>query len=948
LRAFSFSTALVLLAGAHTVPAVSAAELDGWCSTATKPSSIVICSDSDLRHMAVERTKLFNAAKDNLTPEAYQSLLDDQSRWIKSYTSACGVPVDGSTPALPISRTVIDCYKRAGRDRITFLTSYVNGRMAAYPTATVPGPGVSQASAVPAATPPPFPSPASAAAEPASPLNALGPSFDCTTTVRPLGKLICARPELAKADLRFKQAYQALQQQLGDSGQAELRQEAADFDKGVRLDCGVPEKEPVAGSPDCVKEQYDEMRSEWLSRLSGSALQEANRPLPLHVTLQQNLLDLGYLSTSVKINGVFGTETRKAIAAWQQVRGLPETGFLGDSDARSLQQHVAERKQQQETREAENRKSQAREEAERQERDRQRQLQEREVQARDEAENKERDRQRQLAEVRRQAMAAIGKRIPSTDDHAILLVALGRDGGPVRRSLSGEFSLMDPSRRASACVLTDPTAAKPFIDAAVRRLMQTMVANTSTSITQCTGPSVASADLVLLYNIEASAAPSEMIAQLGTLLDNRRLQVAGTFSLSEWQAEVDSQRRHDEELARQQQELSVAIKKELLDNTFKDWGALALPSRTASQACVIALESDAWLGLLKANLPVSFRDTVQTVSINRDADRQLTRLLRGDCLLVFAHAKDLSEMLRGLIANNRPDAAILPMRIKQLVVDKALAQAAERQATREKGAAAADKVSQPAPDQAIRPSPPVAQNSVQQDKPDPPRASSVEPPTGAATSKAESPVPQQQQRQQMTQQQREMSFLAKNSLAQDTQRPCSDDKVRAAIERYFDDPSKLMDVAGRNQIILALLEPSPVSAETSRLKILGQRKIASADYVCLVEYEKILKYDNAVLYGQILNVTLTATVKAKFNLEWFGTSFTVSEQERLDSSLDISRENGGKLNAMGLNQKQEKLLQDKFKPMSPEGRAEFQKHPFGTAEENAKILREGVYGRSPR
>src|SRR5476651_1196228 len=84
--------AAILTATAASSGAYSA-ELDEWCSKVTKPSSIVICADPELRRLAIMRNKLF--AQQNLTPEGYKLLLDDQWRWIKSYTGGCGVASDG-------------------------------------------------------------------------------------------------------------------------------------------------------------------------------------------------------------------------------------------------------------------------------------------------------------------------------------------------------------------------------------------------------------------------------------------------------------------------------------------------------------------------------------------------------------------------------------------------------------------------------------------------------------------------------------------------------------------------------------------------------------------------------------------------------------------------------------------------------------------------------------
>jgi hypothetical protein len=45
-------------------PSVAVAdEMDGWCAQVKKASSIVICSDAELRQQAIARNKLFDAAR---------------------------------------------------------------------------------------------------------------------------------------------------------------------------------------------------------------------------------------------------------------------------------------------------------------------------------------------------------------------------------------------------------------------------------------------------------------------------------------------------------------------------------------------------------------------------------------------------------------------------------------------------------------------------------------------------------------------------------------------------------------------------------------------------------------------------------------------------------------------------------------------------------------------
>ena len=109
-------------------------ELDGWCAQAKKASSIVICSDAELRQQAITRNKLFEAARAKLSPEDYKALTDEQSRWIKAYTALCTISLDGPVPSLPIPQSVIDCYRRQSSAR----TRYLADRLSEPTTAAAP------------------------------------------------------------------------------------------------------------------------------------------------------------------------------------------------------------------------------------------------------------------------------------------------------------------------------------------------------------------------------------------------------------------------------------------------------------------------------------------------------------------------------------------------------------------------------------------------------------------------------------------------------------------------------------------------------------------------------------------------------------------------------------------------------------------------------------------
>jgi uncharacterized protein YecT (DUF1311 family) len=109
--------AAVLLIAATAPATLAADELDSWCAQVQKASSIVICSDAQLRTETLNRQDLFAALKERLAPETYRALMAEQSAWVKEYTARCGVPLDGPPPLLPVSRSIIDCYLRESRSR---------------------------------------------------------------------------------------------------------------------------------------------------------------------------------------------------------------------------------------------------------------------------------------------------------------------------------------------------------------------------------------------------------------------------------------------------------------------------------------------------------------------------------------------------------------------------------------------------------------------------------------------------------------------------------------------------------------------------------------------------------------------------------------------------------------------------------------------------------------
>ncbi len=170
----------------------------------------------------------------------------------------------------------------------------------------------------------------------------LGPSFNCPTPRDSLGQLICNDADLSKMDLIYVQAYESVRQKVGQEGQKALRAEAVKFNSSTREQCNIPMAGLPASTnlPDssraCVMEAYRKQRDILMSQLSGPAADEANRPIEFHVALQATLIRNGFLPSSAKADGVYGSGTRQAIVAWQKSAGRDATGFLSNDDASAL------------------------------------------------------------------------------------------------------------------------------------------------------------------------------------------------------------------------------------------------------------------------------------------------------------------------------------------------------------------------------------------------------------------------------------------------------------------------------------------------------------------------------------------------------------------------------------------------------------------------------------
>lgn len=102
--------------------------LRDWCASLqntpnASPPGVVICSDLELRSLAVERQRAFNAAEARLDPEHQHELQADQANWVNSYLATCGIPRIGAAPN-PVPEWVKDCFKHANETRVEYLRAY--------------------------------------------------------------------------------------------------------------------------------------------------------------------------------------------------------------------------------------------------------------------------------------------------------------------------------------------------------------------------------------------------------------------------------------------------------------------------------------------------------------------------------------------------------------------------------------------------------------------------------------------------------------------------------------------------------------------------------------------------------------------------------------------------------------------------------------------------------
>jgi len=167
------------------------------------------------------------------------------------------------------------------------------------------------------------------------------PDFSCNPPPSENGVavMLCQNSDAAKHELMFDQTYYALRQVVGKAGWKALKQSVVLDENAANQACGLPIPGEGAqtlpdNAPQCYTSSIDSLTYKYRSRLTGSAKEEAERPIDQHILLQQKLIDAGYLPSGTTADGVYGETTRLAIETWQRVTRRPEVdGFISNADA---------------------------------------------------------------------------------------------------------------------------------------------------------------------------------------------------------------------------------------------------------------------------------------------------------------------------------------------------------------------------------------------------------------------------------------------------------------------------------------------------------------------------------------------------------------------------------------------------------------------------------------
>lgn len=156
------------------------------------------------------------------------------------------------------------------------------------------------------------------------------PTIKCSNLRNSVAQILCSGRDGAAADWAVNSAIGAYLHHLGEAGKAAFEAEQTEWRNSIVQRCSLPVLfDPTfAGKREanCVFRAFQERARQIRSRLPPQALAEVNLTPEQRASIQQRLIDNGFLTGTA--DGEFGLVTREAIKQHQISQGLEPTGFL--------------------------------------------------------------------------------------------------------------------------------------------------------------------------------------------------------------------------------------------------------------------------------------------------------------------------------------------------------------------------------------------------------------------------------------------------------------------------------------------------------------------------------------------------------------------------------------------------------------------------------------------
>jgi peptidoglycan hydrolase-like protein with peptidoglycan-binding domain/uncharacterized protein YecT (DUF1311 family) len=162
-------------------------------------------------------------------------------------------------------------------------------------------------------------------------------SIDCTKAGSTVAKILCGSRDGAKADWDLNSTLWALAGTLAGAPQKAFDQDQIRWRSWLNSKC----LQPQSGGSDisqeqqrCVIDEFHSRADKLRSQLTGDGLTESKLTPEQHAQIQESLIARDLLRSPA--DGEFGSSTRQAITKFQEVEGVPQTGFLSSEQASKL------------------------------------------------------------------------------------------------------------------------------------------------------------------------------------------------------------------------------------------------------------------------------------------------------------------------------------------------------------------------------------------------------------------------------------------------------------------------------------------------------------------------------------------------------------------------------------------------------------------------------------